>query len=317
MLTSIVGSVFAAKIEVNAGEDIAAALRKATQADTILLKSGTHTLKSKIFANKSIVLMGDPASETTLDFTTIALTTTGKRVVLENLNLVAQRKYLIYNDGENEVDVDEVLFKNCTINLNERIGMCVMLNRSTQAKNKIKSMVFDNCVIFDANNSSHGLINIPKDSSLEIGEIVVTNSTLVDFTRGVILVNKPSADLTVRVENVTLYNVNISENAGGIFHFMGGDVDFQMKNSIYHIPGDSPKLVDVGKQGSASVVNSYRTNEQSRLRNQYQTTSLSKEADDVFKAPGNNPAGGDVDFKIVDKSVKGGSAIVGDGRWNK
>ena len=188
--------------------DIKAALRKASEADTVLLKAGEYTLPSQIEQTKDIVLMGESGKMPVVNFTNFVLGTGADKLVLEGLHIIYNRKYLVYNASEKDVEIDLIAIRNCIVNLNGENGASLILNRSTGAKNRIGRIEIDNSIVYNGQAPSHGVVNVGKESTAQVGSIRLTNSTFADFVRGVIIVSARMDDLKIGVDACTFYNVN-------------------------------------------------------------------------------------------------------------
>lgn len=308
-------SSIAAVIEVSAGGNIAAAIRKATAADTVYLHSGNYTMTGVVTILKDVVLMGDAENKPVIQFTTLKLTDKAKTVVLENLHIVSNRKYIVYNANEDVVDIDDIIIKNCVIDLNGGVGSSVMLNRSAAETNRMKNIVFDNCIVYNGQAQAHGLILVSRESSAQISNITLKGSTFTDFARGVMFVGSPMDNLIINIDNCTTYNVNKTENTGAIFNADQGNTEFIINKCIFDIPGRSPKLIEAGSGGIVAVADCYRTDAQPKLRNLYSTKTLEGDAKTVFAAPANDPTAPATSFEIIDAQIS--DKGIGDLRWNK
>lgn len=208
-------------VEVAPGGDLRSALKQASAADTLLLKSGEYALSTQIVQTHDIVLLGEEGEKPVVHFTNFVLGTGARRLVLGNLHIIYDRKYLVYNAGESEVDIDEITLSGCIVNLNGENGASLVLNRSTAAKNRIGRITIDDCIVYNSHAPSHGVVNIGKESTVQLSSITLRNSTFADFVRGAVIVSAPMQDLKIDVENCTFYDINTSENSGAIFHAAG------------------------------------------------------------------------------------------------
>lgn len=299
-------------VEVAPGDDLRSALKQASAADTLLLKSGEYALSTQIVQTHDIVLLGEEGEKPVVHFTNFVLGTGSRRLVLGNLHIIYDRKYLVYNDGESEVDIDEITLSGCIVNLNDENGASLVLNRSTAAKNRIGRITIDDCIVYNSHAPSHGVVNIGKESTVQLSSITLRNSTFADFVRGAVIVSAPMQDLKIDVENCTYYDINTSENSGAIFH-AAGHVSMRIARSIFHLPGASPKFVDAGSGGRVEVVDSYRTDAQPRVRNPYGLKTLSGDARATFASATDDPLDGCTSYRIVDPALQ--EKGIGDPRW--
>lgn len=191
-------------VEVAPGDDLRSALKQASAADTLLLKSGEYALSTQIVQTHDIVLLGEEGEKPVVHFTNFVLRTGARRLVLGNLHIIYDRKYLVYNAGESEVDIDEITLRGCIVNLNGENGASLVLNRSTAAKNRIGRITIDDCIVYNSHAPSHGVVNIGKESTVQLSSITLRNSTFADFVRGAVIVSAPTQDLKIDVENCTL-----------------------------------------------------------------------------------------------------------------
>lgn len=300
-------------IPVEPGGDIRAALRNASAADTVLLKAGEYTLASQIEQARDIVLMGEKGAMPVVYFTNFVLGVDAKKLVIEGLHIIYTRKYLVYNANEKEVDIDRIVLRGCIVNLNGADGASVILNRSTAARNRIGSVEIDDCVIYNAQAPSHGVVNVGRESTAKIASIRLRNSTFADFARGVVIVGAPMDDLTIAAENCTFFKINTTENSAAVFHADAGNVRIDISRCIFHLPGASPKFADAGTGGQVVVADSYRVNLQPRVRNPYGLQNLKGDAGAVFASPADDPLDGCTSYRIIDPAIAGKS--VGDPRW--
>lgn len=86
-------------VEVAPGDDLRSALKQASAADTLLLKSGEYALSTQIVQTHDIVLLGEEGEKPVVHFTNFVLGTGARRLVLGNLHIIYDRKYLVYNAG--------------------------------------------------------------------------------------------------------------------------------------------------------------------------------------------------------------------------
>lgn len=200
-------------VEVAPGDDLRSALKQASAADTLLLKSGEYALSTQIVQTHDIVLLGEEGEKPVVHFTNFVLGTGARRLVLGNLHIIYDRKYLVYNAGESEVDIDEITLSGCIVNLNGENGASLVLNRSTAAKNRIGRITIDDCIVYNSHAPSHGVVNIGKESTVQLSSITLRNSTFTDFVRGAVIVSAPMQDLKIDVENCTFYDINTSRTA--------------------------------------------------------------------------------------------------------
>lgn len=314
MVASFIATpLLAGIITVAPGEDIRAAYNQAASGDTIFIPSGEYRISGHIELTKDIALIGDPTNIPVVYFTNFVPGNRENTLVLENLHLIFERKYLIYGANNKECDMKEIVLRKCVVNLNGEVGSSVILNRSTGGNNRIGRILIDGCVIYNAQSASHGLINISKESTVQISSIQLKNSTFTDFARGVMIVNAPMNDLKVDVENCTFYNMNTSENPGAIFHFSEGNTEIKIKRSVFHLAGTSPKLIDAGSGGIVTVTDSYAAKAQSKIRNPYGLKILKGDARTVFASPDNDPLDGCTSFRLIDKAIA--DLQIGDPRW--
>lgn len=300
-------------VEVAPGDDLRSALKQASAAaDTLLLKSGEYALSTQIVQTHDIVLLGEEGEKPVVHFTNFVLGTGARRLVLGNLHIIYDRKYLVYNAEESEVDIDEITLSGCIVNLNGENGASLVLNRSTAAKNRIGRITIDDCIVYNSHAPSHGVVNIGKESTVQLSSITLRNSTFADFVRGAVIVSAPMQDLKIDVENCTFYDINTSENSGAIFH-AAGHVSMRIARSIFHLPGASPKFVDAGSGGRVEVVDSYRTDAQPRVRNPYGLKTLSGDARATFASATDDPLDGCTSYRIVDPALQ--EKGIGDPRW--
>lgn len=290
-------------VEVAPGDDLRSALKQASAADTLLLKSGEYALSTQIVQTHDIVLLGEEGEKPVVHFTNFVLGTGARRLVLGNLHIIYDRKYLVYNAGESEVDIDEITLRGCIVNLNGENGASLVLNRSTAAKNRIGRITIDDCIVYNSHAPSHGVVNIGKESTVQLSSITLRNSIFADFVRGAVIVSAPMQDLKIDVENCTFYDINTSENSGAIFH-AAGHVSMRIARSIFHLPGASPKFVDAGSGGRVEVVDSYRTDAQPRVRNPYGLKTLSGDARATFASATDDPLDGCTSYRIVDPALQ-------------
>ena len=120
--TALASGAKAGIIEVESGGDIRAALRKASEADTVLLKAGEYTLPSQIEQTKDIVLMGESGKMPVVNFTNFVLGTGADKLVLDGIHIIYNRKYLVYNANEKDVEIGLIAVRNCIVNLNGENG---------------------------------------------------------------------------------------------------------------------------------------------------------------------------------------------------
>ena len=311
--TALASGAKAGIIEVESGGDIKAALRKASEADTVLLKAGEYTLPSQIEQTKDIVLMCESGKMPVVNFTNFILGTGADKLVLEGLHIIYNRKYLVYNASEKDVEIDLIAIRNCIVNLNGENGASLILNRSTGAKNRIGRIEIDNSIVYNGQAPSHGVVNVGKESTAQVGSIRLTNSTFADFVRGVIIVSARMDDLKIGVDACTFYNVNTSENSAGVFHANLGNTEIEITRSIFCIPGASPKFIDAGAGGIVKVTDSYRVKMQPRIRNPYGLQTTGGNARSVFASPADDPLDGCTSYRIVDGALSGKK--LGDPRW--
>ena len=311
--TALASGAKAGIIEVESGGDIRAALRKASAADTVLLKAGEYTLPSQIEQTKDIVLMGESGKMPVVNFTNFVLGTGADKLVLDGIHIIYNRKYLVYNANEKDVEIGLIAVRNCIVNLNGENGASLILNRSTGAKNRIGRIEIDNSIVYNGQAPSHGVVNVGKESTAQIGSIRLTNSTFADFVRGVIIVSTRMNDLKIRVNACTFYNVNTSENSAGVFHANLGNTEIEVVRSIFCIPGSSPKFIDAGAGSIVKITDSYRVNMQPRIRNPYGLLTTRGNERSVFASPANDPLDGCTSYRIVDGALSGKK--LGDPRW--
>lgn len=310
---ALASGVQAGIIEVESGGDIRAALRKASAADTVLLKAGEYTIPSQIEQTKDIVLMGEKGAMPVVNFTNFVLGTEARRLVLDGLHIIYNRKYLIYNANEKEVDIDRIAVRNCIVNLNGENGASLILNRATGVKNRIGNIEIDNCIVYNGQAPSHGVVNVGKESTVQIASIRFANSTFADFVRGAVIVSAPMDELRIEAENCTFYNVNTSENSAALFHANAGNTEIAITRCIFHLPGASPKFIDAGAGGIVKVTDSYRVKVQPKVRNPYGLLTTKGDERSVFASPANDPLDGCTSFRIVDTELTGKN--IGDPRW--
>jgi len=306
-------SLSAEVIKVNAGDDIRLAIRKATADDIIYLEPGEHKIPGQIDLNKDITMTGDPENMPVVYFANFIPSGGGQKLTLENLHIIFERKYLIYSANDKECDIKDIIIRNCVINLNGEVGSSVILNRSTAKNNRIGNILIDNCIVYNAQSASHGLINVNKESTVQIASVTIKNSTFSDFMRGVIIVGAPMDNLKIDISNCTFYNINTSENPGAIIHAREGNTEIKVDKSLFHLAGSSPKLIDAGSGGIVSVTASYAVKAQPKVRNPYGLKTLKGDARTVFASPDNDPLDGCTSFRVIDKEISGSG--IGDPRW--
>ena len=300
-------------VEVVPGGDLRGEFKKAAATDTLLLKAGEYVLPTQIVQTHDIVLLGEEGEKPVVHFTNFVLGTGARCLVLGNLHIIYDRKYLVYNAGESEVDIDEITLRDCIVNLNGENGASLVLNRSTASKNRIGRITIDDCIVYNSQAPSHGVVNIGKESTVQLSSITLRNSTFVDFVRGAVIVGAPMDDLKIDVENSTFYDINTSENSAAVFHAAAGHVSMRIARCIFHLAGASPKFADAGPGDRVEVVDSYCTAEQQRIRNPYGLKKLSGDARATFASATDDPLDGCTSFRITDAGLteKG----IGDPRW--
>lgn len=294
------------------GDDLRTAIRRAGPADTVSVESGRYTLTTQIEQQHDIVVIGDAADRPVVHFTNFVLGTGAKKLVLENLHIIYDRKYLVYAANEKEVDIDDIVIRNCVIDLGAE-GASVILDRSTATVNRIGNILIEDCIVFHAHGASHGLVNIGKESTAQVSGITLRNSTFADFARGAVICSATMDDLTIKVDRCTFYNINTSDNTGAIFHAAQGNIEVTVERSVFDFAAASPKFIDAGSGGIVNIRESYRTKPKVRVRNQYKLQPAGGDAAFVFLAPGNDPTADGVSFAVKDPALTG--KAVGDPRW--
>lgn len=145
------------------------------------------------------------------------------------------------------------------------------------------------------------MVNIGKESTVQLSSITLRNSTFADFVRGAVIVSAPMQDLKIDVENCTFYDINTSRTAA----------PFSTRPDTS--PCASPKFVDAGSGGRVEVVDSYRTDAQPRVRNPYGLKTLSGDARATFASATDDPLDGCTSYRIVDPALQ--EKGIGDPRW--
>ncbi len=313
---ALVCSVAAAKtIKVADGEDLRAKARKALAGDTVKVEKGSYVLTSALPLAGDLVITADPKARPTVNLTNILVGTAAKSLVIENIDIVFERKYLFYLTGaEDQCSIENITLRNCTINFNG-VGASIIGNRSTAATNVIGNFTIDNCVVFGPTLPSHGVLNVGSESTLEMKSLTLTNSTFSNFDRGVVICSKPMDGFKLTVGNCTFYKMNTSDNTAGLFRVDKGSVDAQITKSVFSFTGEATKFLVVGAVdgGKGTVTDSFRTAEQKRVVGELGLQTASGKADEVFTAPGDNPTAAGVSFKIKDAKFAGQK--IGDPRW--
>lgn len=314
LVITMAGNIDATTKAVKPGDNLYSILRKSAAKDTILLQSGQYKIDKTITLANNLVIIGDSESKPVITWGTITVDSSTKDIVLENLKIILDRKYFIQITGNKDIDLDNIIFRNCIIDLNT-VGATLLMNNATGSKNRLANYTIENSMVHNVMVPSHGLLNFTTDNHPRVDHISLINSTFSNFSRGLMFCKQLVSQSSVNVSNCTFYNINTSNNNSGIFRCSVGQVDINVEKSIFHFSGDKTKFIVLGEEGKAKVIDSYRTSELTTIVSSRGLRITQSTANDLFESPNDTPCVQSCSFFIKDKSLS--DLHIGDPRWFK
>ncbi len=203
--------------KVKPGDNLYSIIRKSTAADTIMIDGGEYVIDKTIVLTNDLVIIGMPGSKPVINWGVVAIGSKTKNVVFDNLKIVLDRKYFLQIDGEKDIDIDNIIFRNCIVDLNA-VGSTLLANNATGTKNRLGNYTIENSIVYNVTVPSHAILNFSVENQPQLEHISLTNSTFSNFSRGGLMISKQLAGkLSIDVSNCTFYNMNTSNNNSGIF----------------------------------------------------------------------------------------------------
>lgn len=325
--TTKLGTPTGNRIDVAASDDLRLKIQGEAGGGVFVLPQGANFARNTsaiaIPAGANITIYGEegpnkPVINLGNNFTLPAGAAVGQ-IRFENVIIDgAGSNYIINTTAGAANTVESIIFENCEIR-NFNAAILRLQSNASNGPKTVTNIIFNHCIVSDINVASNNYAVIDANSStadvISISNIEMKNSTFYNIGRGLVRYDNNSASTNLLLEDCTIYNVGIDENAtpgnGNRFLFDYGatkPVVSTIKNVI------AAKTINANAKGirtgasTYTASNSYRTSDYVVVANQLNFTSYAKSSVDLFLAPESG------DFRIKDTEFVG-RATAGDPRW--